>query len=167
MNGPQDERSFTEPDEVMTRIGEGMTLRDRGEHAAAATVFTHIWDHIGQEAGDPFYRCALAHSMADVQDDVHQELHWDLRALAAADELTDARAAQGGVTGPVAGFYPSLHLNIGDCYRRLGDHTRAREHHRQGTEAVAALASDGYGQMITKGLDKLAERLAQSSRPPT
>jgi hypothetical protein len=32
--------------------------------------------------------------MADVQDDVHQELIWDQRALAAADRLTDARLAQ-------------------------------------------------------------------------
>ena len=35
--------------------------------------------------------CVLAHSMADVQDDVRQELVWDQRALAAADPLTDDR----------------------------------------------------------------------------
>jgi len=61
---------------------------------------------IGGESGDPFHRCALAHAMADVQDDVHEELLWDLRRLAAADLLTDERAARGGVAGPVAGFCP-------------------------------------------------------------
>jgi hypothetical protein len=81
-----------------------------------------VWIDIGEESGDPFRRCALAHSIADVQDDEHHELVWDLRALKAADE----RAAQAGVRSPVAGFYPSLHLNLGECYRKLGDLDRAR-----------------------------------------
>jgi hypothetical protein len=34
--------------------------------------------------------------MADVQDDVREELQWDQRALAAAGLLTDARLAQAG-----------------------------------------------------------------------
>jgi hypothetical protein len=44
--------------------------------------------------------------MADVQDDVRQELVWDQRALAAADLLTGARVAQAGVMLPVAGLVP-------------------------------------------------------------
>ncbi|GAA3651371.1 hypothetical protein GCM10022224_012830 [Nonomuraea antimicrobica] len=36
--------------------------------------------------------------MADVQDDVREELTWDLRALAAADLVTDERVARAGVT---------------------------------------------------------------------
>lgn len=99
---------MTEPDAVMARIGDGIALRERGERAAARDLFARVWSDIGGENGDPFHRCALAHSMADVQDDVHEELAWDLRALAAADLLTDERAARGGAAGPVAGFYPSL-----------------------------------------------------------
>jgi len=102
----------TEPDAMIARIGEGIALRERGERVAARDLFAQVWSEIGGEDGDPFHRCALAHSMADVQDDVHEELAWDLRALAAADLLTDERAARGGVAGPVAGFYPSLHLNL-------------------------------------------------------
>jgi len=34
--------------------------------------------------------------MADVQDDVREELQWDLRALEAADGLADERAALAG-----------------------------------------------------------------------
>ena len=73
------------------------------------------------EGNDPFHPLALAHSMADLQEDAHAELAWDLRALEAADLLTDERAAQVGVTSLVAGFYPSLHLNLGECYRKLGN----------------------------------------------
>jgi len=143
----------------MARIGEGIALRERGERGAARDLFAQVWSEIGGENGDPFHRCALAHSMADVQDDVHEELAWDLRALAAADLLTNERAARGGVAGSVAGFYPSLHLNLGECYRKLGEVDRAREHLDRGRASVDALGNDGYGQMIKGGLDQLADRL--------
>jgi len=91
---------------------------------------------------------------------VHEELRWDLRALVAADLLIDERAARGGVAGPVAGFYPSLHLNLGECYRKLGEFDRAREHLHRGRASVDALGDDDYGQMIKACLDRLADRLA-------
>ncbi|MER6175187.1 hypothetical protein [Streptosporangium sp. NPDC001681] len=149
---------MAEPDVTMAKIGQGMELGQSGERAAARRLFSELWQEIGA-TGDPLHRCALAHSMADVQDDAHEELLWDLRALEAADLITDARARQAGVTGPASGFYPSLHLNLGDVYRRLGDLDRARDHLRRGRAAVDALGDDGYGQMIRQGLDRLADRL--------
>lgn len=148
------------PDAVIVRIGEGIALRERGERGAAQDLFAQVWTEIGGEDGDPFHVCALAHSMADVQADVDEELLWDLRALAAADLLTDERAARGGVAGPVASFYPSLHLNLAECYRRLGELDRAREHLDRGRASADALGNGGYGQMIKAGLDRLADRLA-------
>jgi len=53
----------------------------------------------------------------------------------------------------VAGFYPSLHLNLGECYRQLGEFDRAREHLDRGRASVTALNNDGYGQMIKTGSD--------------
>lgn len=97
--------------------------------------------------------------MADVQDDVHEELMWDLRALAAADRVTDERVAQAGVPLSVAGFYPSLHLNLSECYRKLGDPGRAREHLQQARAGIGALGDDEYGQLIRGGLERLAEQL--------
>ena len=97
-------------------------------------------------------RCALAHSMADVQDDVQEELIWDLRALAAADLVSDERGALAGVLSPVAAFYPSLHLNLGECYRRIGNLELAREHLKRALDAVVALRDDGCGRMIKGGL---------------
>lgn len=151
-----------EPDPTMTRIGQGLALSQGGDREAARGLFGAIWNDIGGESGDPFHCCALAHAMADVQDDVREELAWDQRALGAADLITDERAAQGGIAGSVRGFYPSLHLNLADCYRRLGDLDRAREHLRRGRAAVDALGDDGYGQLIKSGLDRLDERLADS-----
>lgn len=152
------EQATPPPDPVMAGIGEGMELGRQGERAAARELFARLWSEIGED-GDPLHRCALAHSMADVQDDLHQELRWDERALAAADALTDERAAAAGVPAGVASFYPSLHLNLAECHRRLGDAGAARGHLEQARAALGALADDGYGRMIRGGLDRLSARL--------
>ncbi|MEU7835357.1 hypothetical protein [Nonomuraea sp. NPDC049129] len=147
-------------DATMARIGQGVELHHhRGQRDAARELFAQIWDDIGGEQGDPLHVCVLAHSMADVQDDVHQELMWDLRALAAADQVTDEQVAQAGVPLSVAGLYPSLHLNMSECYRKLGDLGRAREHLQQARAGIGALGDDEYGQLIRDGLERVAEQL--------
>lgn len=148
---------ITEP--TLVRIGEAVQLSHQGERESARLLFAEIWDEIGGEQGDPLHVCTLAHAMADVQDDVHQELIWDQRALAAAGLLTDARVAQAGVTLPVAGLYPSLHLNLSECYRKLGDLDRAREHLQEARTMIGALGDDGYGRMIKDGMERIAELL--------
>jgi hypothetical protein len=155
-----DHESSFEPDAVMVRVGQGIELRQRGERESARQVFAELWHEVGGVDGDAFHRCAIAHSMADARDDVKEELHWDLLALDAADSLTDARVAEGGVAGPVAAFYPSLHLNLGDCYRRLGDVERARDQLRRGRDSLGALPVGDYSTMISDGFDRLARALA-------
>ncbi|WP_341717745.1 tetratricopeptide repeat protein [Micromonospora sp. FIMYZ51] len=149
------------PDATMTRINQGVQLHHhQGQRDAARDLFAQIWAEIGGERGDPLHVCVLAHSMADVQDDVRQELLWDQRALAAADLLTEARVAEAGVALPLAGLYPSLHLNLGECYRKLGDLDRAREHLRRAEAGIGALGDDEYGRLIKGGLDRLTRQLA-------
>ena len=150
-------------DQTLVRIGQAVELHHhRGEREAARLLFAELWAEIGGEQGDPLHVCVLAHAMADVQDDVHQELVWDRRALAAADLLTGDRVARAGVALPVAGLYPSLHLNLSDCYRRLGDLGRAREHLRLARDGIGALGDDDYGRLIKGGLDRLTQQLAGS-----
>ncbi|GAA3952836.1 hypothetical protein GCM10023085_39160 [Actinomadura viridis] len=64
----------------------------RGQREAARELFTQVRADIGGEQGDSLHVRVLAHAMADV----HQELMCDMRALAAADLVTDERAAQAG-----------------------------------------------------------------------
>jgi hypothetical protein len=97
-----------------------------------------------------------------VQDDVRQELVWDQRVLAAADLLTDARIAEAGVMLPAAGLYPSLHLNLSDCYRKLGDVGRAREHLQQAQATTGALG-DGRVCADDQGGRGAAGRTAAST----
>ncbi|MEV6304277.1 hypothetical protein AB0M02_33065 [Actinoplanes sp. NPDC051861] len=148
-------------DPTMARIAEGVQLHHgRGQRDAARELFARVWDEIGGDQGDPLHVCVLAHSMADVQDDARKELLWDQRALAAADLLTDDRVAETGVPLTRAALYPSLHLNMADCYRKLGDLPRAREHLEQARDGIGALGDDDYGRLIRSGLDRLTELLA-------
>ncbi|MCT2584198.1 hypothetical protein [Actinophytocola gossypii] len=102
--------------------------------------------------------------MADAQDDVHQDLVWDQRALVAADLVTDERVAEAGVPLSVAGLYPSLHLNLSECHRKLGDLDQAREHLRRAEATVDALGDDEYGQLIRRGMAEIADRLDSAQR---
>lgn len=153
------------PDPIMARIGQGVELHHgQGRPEAARALFAQLWTEIGAERGDPLHVCVLAHSMADVQDDVHEELTWDLRALAAAGLLSDDRVARAGVPMPVPALYPSLHLNLADCYRRLGDLDRARRHLEEARAGIDALGDDDYGRLIRSGLERLTRDLTTDPR---
>jgi hypothetical protein len=149
-------------DATMVRLGEAIGLSQTGDRLAARDRLAQLWRDAGGELADPLHRCGIAHAMADVQDDAIDELWWDLQALVAADLVTDERA-QGAGAGPVAGFYPSLHLNLGDCYRRLGDVDNAWLHVHRGLNAVRALPESGYRDLLLQGLERLAERLRDLS----
>lgn len=150
-------------DPVLVRIGEAVALHHhQGRREDAGLRLAEIWDEIGGEQGDPLHVCVLAHAIADVQDDVPQELAWDQRALAAADRLTDERTALAGVTLPVAGLYPSLHLNLADCYRKLGELDTARKHLDHAVTGIDELADDEYGRLIRAGLDRLTQQLREA-----
>lgn len=143
-----------EPDEVMTQVGQGIELSQSGYRPVARSLFADLWEKVGTE-GDPFHRCAIAHLMADVQDELSEELKWDLLALQTAEQLTDSRAQEGDFTGPVQGLYPSLHLNLADDYLRLEEFEAAQRHVIAGRNALSFLPDEGYESMIREGLDRV------------
>jgi hypothetical protein len=150
-------------DVVLGRIGEAVALHHgQGKREEARLMFAEVWAEIGGAEGDPLHVCVLAHSMADVQDDVREELLWDERALTAAALLTDGRVAESGVPMSVAGLYPSLHVNLADCHRRLGDLGRAREHLDLARRGLGALGDDEYGRLIRDGLEQVARQVAEA-----
>src|SRR5215831_10122249 len=106
-------------DPTMERISAAITILQSGDRELALRCFSEIWSDLAQ-ATDAFHICVLAHYMADAQDDVHKELEWDLRALAAAQAVTDERAKQYHAELSIKSFFPSLHLNVGDAYFRIG-----------------------------------------------
>lgn len=124
-----------------------------------------MWQRLGPD-GDPLHRVSLAHFLADLQDDVREELSWDERALAAVGDLTDERVQQHLAAMHVRGFLPSLHLNLADCHRRLGDPTRAREHLAEAERSVGALADDDYGRMMRGAMHHVRDALDAGSTDP-
>jgi hypothetical protein len=151
-------------DATMVRLGAAIALSQTGDRPAARDQLAQLWRDAGGESADPLHRCGIAHALADVQDDPADELWWDLQALAAADLVSDQRAVDAGA-GLIAGFYPSLHLNLGDCYRRLGDVDNGWLHVHRGLAAVRGLPESGYRQLVLQGLERLAERLRQLGTP--
>lgn len=143
--------------DVMAEIGAAVELGHRGETDAARRRLAQLWEDPAVRA-DPFHRCTLAHYAADLEPETADELRWDLLALAAADEVTDERARAHHASLSIAGFYPSLHLNLGDDYQRLGDCAGARHHLERAREASADLPDEGYGRMIRAGIEGLAQR---------
>jgi hypothetical protein len=102
--------------------------------------------------------------MADLQTSPEEELCWDLRAFEAAQDLNNDRLRAYHTSLDLATFFPSLHLNIAEDYRKLGKWGEAQEHLKKAREGVDLLPEDGYGKMIRGGIIQLAERLAQKGR---
>ncbi|MFD8735106.1 hypothetical protein ACFV06_09285 [Streptomyces sp. NPDC059618] len=151
-------------DAMMTRIGQAVMLHHAGDREEARGRFLNLWGEIG-DGGDALHRCTLAHYMADTQDDPADELAWDLRALAAAEELTDGRVTEPHRTLAVRAFYPSLHLNLAADYAKLGRSEAARTHLRRARGAAGALADDRYGDGVRAAIGRLELRLRDDVTP--
>ncbi|MGI5452965.1 hypothetical protein ACQEWB_07280 [Streptomyces sp. CA-249302] len=150
----------TAPDAVMTRIGQVVILHHAGDREEARHRFLDLWAEIG-ENGDPLHRCTLAHYLADTQDDPSDELAWDLRALTAAEELTDERLAEHEGALAVRALYPSLHLNLAADYVKLERTGAARTHLRRARGAAEALGDDPYGDGVRAAIGRLELRLGE------
>jgi hypothetical protein len=146
------------PDAMMTRIGQVVMLHHGGDREEARGRFLDLWGEIGED-GDPLHRCTLAHYLADTQDDPADELAWDLRALSAAEELTDGDVAERHRSVAVRVFYPSLHLNLAADYVKLGRSEAARSHLRHARGAAGALGNDRYGDGVRAAIGRLELRL--------
>jgi hypothetical protein len=146
------------PDPTMEAIGKAVVSGREGDIESARRDLLAIWQQIGV-AGDPFHRCTLAHYLADLYEDPAESLIWDVRALDAADALTEERAQQHHASLHVAGFYPSLYLNIADNLRRLGAFTAAAEHISNAEQHTSALPEDAYGETIRTAITEVHQAI--------
>jgi hypothetical protein len=156
---------MTAPDPTMADLAAAVDLGRAGERDAARRRLIAMWDDLGAD-GDALHRCSVAHFLADLQDDVREELLWDERALSAAQDLTDGRAQEQHAVLFVRGLQPSLQLSLADDHRRLGDPVRAREHVALAEAALDELPDDDYGRLIRSGVDLVREALAAGSTEP-
>ncbi|GAA2267450.1 hypothetical protein GCM10010145_47430 [Streptomyces ruber] len=151
------------PDPTMEAIGQAVTLGRAGDIAAARQKLLSLWSAIGV-TGDPLHRCSLAHYLADLYEDPAQSLAWDVRALDAADAVTEQRAQEHHAGLHIAGFYPSLHLNLADNYRRLGSFDAAGEHIDAAEAHAPGLPRNSYGDLLRSAVQEVAEAIARRDR---
>ncbi|GAA1564820.1 MULTISPECIES: hypothetical protein [Kribbella] len=118
-----------------------------GDRAAARHDLGSLWE----ESTDLQERCAIAHYLADLQDDVHAELRWDLRALECVQD---------------DGWLPSLHLNLADDYRRLAQPGPANEHLEAARSRLSELPEGAYGEVIRAGVGHVADALKAGNVRP-
>lgn len=153
------EQQEASQDAVTTRIGQAIILHRGGDREEARNRLAELWTELG-EHGDLLHRCTIAHYMADTQEDPAAELDWDLRALAAADALTQERASWEGHALAARSFYPSLYLNLAADHLKLGDAPAARRALDRARGAMGELDDDEYGAGIRAAVDRLERRLA-------
>jgi tetratricopeptide (TPR) repeat protein len=138
-----------DPDNAVVKLcTDGMTAEAEGRPDEAKDLFEQAWEI----AADDYERCVAAHYVARHQDGPVQTLRWNEECLRYAELVGDER---------VAGFYPSLHLNIGHSYEQLGDRRRAEESYRAAEEHFAALPDGPYGDMVRDGVARGLERLGE------
>lgn len=148
--------------DTMAEITAAVTQGRTGATDAARARLQELWDEIGP-GGNPFYRCVLAHYQADLFADPAEALVWDIRALDAAATVTDEQVQSHDAGLRIAGFYPSLHLNLADNFRRLGSFSAAEEQISEARNGQDALADDEYGAMIRQAIDGVAEAIERRS----
>jgi hypothetical protein len=141
--------------EGLERVARASMLGNQGDRAAARQLLADAWT--AATDGPALLRCAVAHALADVQDDAGDELAWDERALAEAGTAATEPVPDG--MPPVAALLPSLHLNLADVHRRRGDPATARTHVGAGRAALAALGPDFAQPHLAEALDRVAAAL--------
>ncbi|MGW0737569.1 hypothetical protein [Streptomyces sp. NPDC002851] len=137
-------------DAVLARAGQAVMLHHAGDREEARKRFLDLWAEIGED-GDPLHRVTVAHYIADTQDEPADELAWDLRALTAAESLTEERLGRA--------FSPSLHLNLAADYLKLAREDEARRHLRCARAALDALDDDASRTGVRAALERLERRL--------
>lgn len=145
-------------DPTMAEIMAAIELIYAGDSDLARNRLEEIWSRVGRDS-DAFHVCVLSHFMADVQDDVSQELIWDLRALGAADALSDVRVQELHPSLTVAGFLPSLHLNVADAFYRSGDFGSAKKHLGICLDLQGGLSDSPFDSLTRRGIEGLVLRL--------
>ncbi|MFI9171900.1 hypothetical protein [Streptomyces lincolnensis] len=148
------------PDPTMDAIGRAVAEGRAGDITSARTRLLSLWSTIGV-TGDPLHRCTLAHHLADLYEDPAQALVWDVRALDAADAVTEQRVQEHHAGLHIAGFYPSLHLNLADNHRRLGSFEAAAQHIRAAEEHSPHLPQGPYGDLLRAAIDEVGRAITQ------
>ncbi|MFB8047506.1 hypothetical protein ACFC8F_40190 [Streptomyces hydrogenans] len=147
----------------MEAIGQAVAEGRTGDTASVRRRLLALWSAIGV-SGDPLHRCSRAHYRADLYEDPAQALTWYVRALDAADAVTDHRGQEHHAGLHIVSFHPSPHLNLADDYRRLGSFEAVTEHIDAAKEHAPELPRNPYGDLVRGAVQEVAEAIDRRDR---
>ena len=136
-----------DPDNPIVKLcAQGMEAETAGEPTKARELFDQAWN----AASDDWERCVAAHYVARHQHTPETTLHWNEVCLRYADAVGDER---------VAGFYPSLYLNIGHSRETLGELDLAAAAYTKADGCLGTLPPGPYADMVRDGVARGLERV--------
>src|SRR4051794_17869458 len=135
---------------VVKLCAQGMEEEGKGNATAAARFFEHAW---AQSTND-YERCIAAHYVARHQPTTDGALHWNQVAIDCAGCILD---------GSVAGFLPSLYLNLGKSHEDLGNLAEARRLYQSAAETVGGLPAGQYWDIVRDAIDRGLRRVSDSA----
>lgn len=137
---------------VVAAVGRGMAAEASGDIDGARAAYDDAWTI----ATDDYERCVAAHYVPRWIDDPSQKLQWNLDALKYADAVGDDR---------VKGFYASLHANVGNCLRLLGDKDGATAAYTTAQAHLGDVQEGPYKDKVAAGIATALDGLASSNLP--
>ena len=138
-------------DSVVARLCAAGVAID-GDAVAAGALFRQAWD----ARRDDYEASIAAHFLARHQPSLDDSLYWNRVAAEHAEAVTDERAKP---------LLASLYLNLADSYLALGHLAKATIVAEQGVAALQFLPADGYRDFVSRGLQRVRARIAQSAAP--
>lgn len=134
---------------VVKLCAAGIEAEMQGRHEAAQALYRQAWE----VRADDYEACIAAHYLARQQETLAAALHWNQAALDHA--LDHALAAP---PEQIAGFLPSLYLNLGWSHEVLSDVGSARACYIEGGKRLANLPPGSYTDIVRDGLMRGLER---------
>ena len=131
-----------DPENPVVRLcAEGIQAEGQGRHEDAAALYREAW----AIHSDDYEACIAAHYLAREQETLEESLRWNQAALDHALAVDEER---------IAGFLPSLYLNLGWSHEVLGDAATARACYLAGAARVAGLPAGGYTDVVRDGIER-------------
>jgi hypothetical protein len=139
--------SVVDPNNPIVKLcAQGMEAESTGDLVRGKACFGQAWD----QASDDWEKCVAAHYLARHQSTPEATLQWNEECLRYADSVGD---------DSVAGFYPSLYLNIGYSHEVLGNKQQTIDAYRSAERLLDSLPAGPYADMVNDGVTRGLARM--------